>query len=179
MGLPSLINQLSGSAMYVRFLLTCCLLCLFACFEEDEEKENMTRKQSSLERNEIIKENNLEIEALKWENTRLALKLRTVKGENIVKHNVTGLFHFDVERAPFTGLAIETFEDGNPKAEISFLKGYKDGMQRYWYPEGSLKEESQWFDGMLNGLVRYWDQNGRLIKILRYKNGNLIEVIRE
>jgi antitoxin component YwqK of YwqJK toxin-antitoxin module len=52
-------------------------------------------------------------------------------------------------------------------------------MERFWWPNGKLKEEGQWFDGRPNGVFRKWSEKGQLIKVVRYKNGELIEVILE
>ena len=52
-------------------------------------------------------------------------------------------------------------------------------MERFWYANGLLKEESQWFDGLANGIIRTWDKEGGLIRAVRYKKGELIEVIRD
>jgi len=58
------------------------------------------------------------------------------------------------------------------------LKGQKDGIERFWYPNGQLKEEGQWFNNLANGLMRTWNEDGKLTKALRYKSGELIEVLR-
>jgi antitoxin component YwqK of YwqJK toxin-antitoxin module len=57
--------------------------------------------------------------------------------------------------------------------------GKKDGMERFWWPNGNLKEQGQWFDGKANGVFREWDEQGKPLKVVRYKNGQIIEVILE
>jgi antitoxin component YwqK of YwqJK toxin-antitoxin module len=52
-------------------------------------------------------------------------------------------------------------------------------MERFWYRNGQLKEEGQWFNNRANGLMRSWDEKGKLSKAVRYKNGDLIEVLRQ
>ena len=116
---------------------------------------------------------------MKWENVRLSLKVRTVDGSALVRDKRTNLWHYDVEFEPFTGRAVEEFEPGKPRAEAHFLKGKKDGMERFWYENGILKEEGQWFNNQANGMMREWDEKGRLTKAVRYKNGELIEVLRQ
>ena len=120
----------------------------------------------------------LEITLLKWENSRLSLKLRSVDGAALVRDVQTNLWHFDVERTPYTGNATENFKNGKPRAEASFLKGKRDGVARYWYENGILKLEEQWFDGKQDGLFREWGEEGQLLKALRYKRGELIEVLK-
>jgi antitoxin component YwqK of YwqJK toxin-antitoxin module len=144
-----------------------------------EEKEVPVVEESALDRKQKIKELELKIETLQWENSRLSLKLKSVNGASLVRDKVTGLWHFDVERDPFSGRASEVFPDGSPRAEADFHMGKKDGMERFWWPNGNLKEQGQWFDGKANGVFREWDEQGKPLKVVRYKNGQIIEVILE
>ena len=151
----------------------------FSCFDDKEEESTEKSGGNALDRREKIRQLELDVETLKWENSRLFLKVRSVNGSSLVKDKRSGLWHFDVERTPYTGKATENFSDGSPRAEASFLKGKKDGVERFWYSNGKLKEESQWFDGLANGIIRTWSEDGRLIRAVRYKKGELIEIIRD
>ena len=91
----------------------------------------------------------------------------------------TGLWHHDVAREPFTGRVSEEYPDRSPRAEGGFLRGKKDGMERFWYPNGKLKSEGQWFDGKENGVFREWNEAGQLVRAVRYKNGQVIENLRQ
>jgi len=91
----------------------------------------------------------------------------------------TGLWHHDVDRNPFTGRAIEVFPNDSPRGEADFHNGLKDGMERFWWPNGKLKEEGQWFAGKANGVFREWKENGETLKVVRYKNGQLVDIIYE
>lgn len=158
------------------------VISIFLSLGCEEEKVVIPRNQSgesALTRREKIRELEADLDVAKWENVRLSLKMRKVDGSSLVRDTQTGLWHFDVERTPFTGLAVESFKDGNPRAEAQFLDGQKDGMERFWYPNGKLKEEGQWFDNQANGLMRSWDEEGKLLKAVRYKNGQLIEILRQ
>ena len=137
---------------------------------ESEEKSAFDRKQK-------LKDLELQIESLKWEKSRLSLKIRTVSGSALVLDKKTRLWHFDVEREPYTGRASELFINGSPRGEAGFIKGRKDGMERFWWSNGKLKEEGQWFDGMKNGTFKEWNSSGHLIQVLKFKNDELIEVI--
>ena len=134
---------------------------------------------STFEQIETLDRLKKELEILKWENSRLALKVIKVDGSQLVRDKTTGLWHHDVNRVPFTGRAIETHANGSPKGEASFLKGGQDGMSRFWYESGARKEESQWFDNRRHGFSRRWDEAGKLIESKEFKNGELIEVIME
>ena len=59
-----------------------------------------------------------------------------------------------MERVPYTGMVVEKY------ADASFLKGRKDGMERFWFSNGQIKEESHWFDGLANGLMTHWTETG-------------------
>ena len=91
----------------------------------------------------------------------------------------TGLWHNDVAREPFTGRVAEEYPDRSPRAEAGFLNGKKDGMERFWYPNGKLKSEGQWFEGKQNGVFRQWSEEGKVIQAVRYKNGQVIENLRQ
>ena len=119
-----------------------------------------------------------ELEVLRWENSRLSLKLRSVDGASLVRDIQTNLWHFDVERTPYTGNATENFASGRPRAEASFLRGKRDGLFRYWHENGKLESEGQWFNGKEDGLFRQWNEDGRLLKAVKYKSGELIEVLK-
>jgi hypothetical protein len=162
------------------FILCLLWVLLFtSCEEEKPKQENKSDNQSAFSRIERIKELETDVEVMKWENVRLSLKVRTVDGSALVRDKRTNLWHHDVEFEPFTGRAVEEFEPGKPRAEAHFLKGKKDGMERFWYENGILKEEGQWFNNQANGMMRAWDDKGRLTKAVRYKNGELIEVLRQ
>ena len=134
---------------------------------------------STFEQIETLDRLKKELEILKWENSRLALKVIKVDGGQLVRDKTTGLWHQDVSREAFTGRAIETHANGSPKGEASFLKGGQDGMSRFWYESGARKEESQWFDNRRHGYSRRWDEAGKLIESKEFKNGELIDVIME
>ena len=171
-----------GNVSKNRFLLSSLVIfsSLFqtSCLEEEAEGSKNSSKEEETANNNKILELEKEITLLKWENSRLSLKLRSVDGAALVRDVQTNLWHFDVERTPYTGNATENFKNGKPRAVASFLKGKRDGVARYWHENGILKLEEQWFDGKEDGLFREWDDEGQLLKALRYKRGELIEVLK-
>ena len=162
------------------FLISCFFVsgCL-ETHDDDKQSDEKNIEQSSLERKQEIKDLKLKVETLKWENARLSLKLITVDGSQLVLDKRTSLWHFDVDRKPFTGRAIELFPNDAPRGEADFHNGLKDGMERFWWPNGVLKEEGQWFAGKANGVFREWNENGETLKVVRYKNGQLVDIIYE
>ena len=153
-------------------------LTLPACWDENSDANQNSSEEENSKNNRLI-ELEKEIELLKWENARLSLKLRSVDGAALVRDVQTNLWHFDVERTPYTGNASENFKDGKLRAEASFLKGKRDGLFRYWFNSGVLESEGQWFDGKEDGLFREWNEEGQLLKAVRYKSGELIEVLKK
>jgi len=155
------------------------LVGLISCTDSEPPKVTGKNAQSAIAIREKVKLLESKIESLRWENTRLHLKIRTVDGSRMVKDKKTGLWHYDVERIPYTGMVLEKFADGSPRAEASFLKGRKDGMERFWYENSRLKEESHWFNGLAEGLMQSWTEDGTPQRIVRFKRGELIEVLKE
>jgi len=49
-----------------------------------------------------------------------------------------GVYHRKGDNAPFTGLAVEFYEDGGRKEESYFSDGKLNGPQIKWYRNGSL-----------------------------------------
>ena len=160
-------------SMFGRFLFLA-LFIFQGCSKEDANSVD-SAKEGALDRSRRIRDLESEVESLRWENIRLALKIETIDGASLVMDRVTGLWQNVVSREPFTGMILEKYPDQSPRAEAGFLKGKKDGMERFWYPERILKSEGQWFDGKENGIFREWDEQGKLIRVVRYKNGQLIE----
>lgn len=154
-------------------------LVLFSCLEKKDEQVSTDEQKEQNEKNNKILELEAELEVLRWENARLSLKVRSVNGASLVRDKRTNLWHFDVERTPYTGNATENFKNGKPRAEASFFNGKKDGVARYWFENGNLQSEEQWFAGKKEGIFREWMESGQLSKADRYKAGELIEVLKK
>ena len=95
-----------------------------------------------------------------------------------VLHVRTKLWHFDVERTPYTGNVRPRILKRKTASGGFVFKRKRDGVARYWHENGFLKLEEQWFDGKEDGLFREWNEEGQLLKALRYKQGELIEVLK-
>ena len=88
-------------------------------------------------------------------------KVPTVDGRLMVLYN-DGLWYHDVKLEPFTGRAVEKFENGSWKGEVSFFEGKKDGVERYWYPNAQISTETQWLEGRKNGFETRWNTQGKM-----------------
>ena len=114
---------------------------------------------------------------LRWENARLSLKLRSVDGASLVRDVQTNLWHFDVERTPYTGNATENFDNGDLEQKRLFSM-----VKEMGYFAIGMRTES--LNPKVNGLrkrrwlFRQWNEDGRLLKAVKYKSGELIEVLK-
>ncbi|AUG82023.1 hypothetical protein CFP65_7443 [Kitasatospora sp. MMS16-BH015] len=63
---------------------------------------------------------------------------------------------------PFTGEVERTDADGEVLAVNTYVRGVKDGLQRYWYPGGVLQQEETADLGITVGELRRWYPNGQL-----------------
>jgi hypothetical protein len=154
------------SSLFIVLFLT------FGCSDsvntEESKKESREEQLNSLES---------KVDSLEWELSRLILKIRTVNGGNLVRDKTTNLWHHDVERVPFTGKAIE-YQDGRiPLAEAYFMKGQRDGTERFWFSNGKMKTEGHWYEGKRNGFFKEWNEDGTLISVEKYEENNLVESI--
>jgi antitoxin component YwqK of YwqJK toxin-antitoxin module len=102
--------------------------------------------------------------------------VQTVSGAEMVRSKTNGLWYLDVQREPFSGCAVDKFEDGSRKGEASFFEGKKDGVERYWYSNGQIRVERQWMNGELHGYLTEWDTQGNLLGRKRYQRGEEVGV---
>ena len=77
-------------------LLFCFFLC--SCLENESSDSGQNAKEAENEMKNKILALEQELEVLRWENSRLSLKLRSVDGASLVRDIQTNLWHFDVER---------------------------------------------------------------------------------
>jgi hypothetical protein len=154
------------SSLFIVLFLT------FGCSDsvntEESKKESREEQLNSLES---------KVDSLEWELSRLILKIRTVNGGNLVRDKSTNLWHHDVERVPFTGRAIEYQGGRIPLAEAYFMKGQRDGTERFWFSNGKMKTEGYWYEGKRNGFFKIWKEDGTLISVEKYEENNLVESI--
>ena len=60
------------------------------------------------------------------------------------------------------GTYTESFDNGNPKYEISYQNSKKHGKEIFWFESGNKKMESHFESGIENGSWRQWHENGKL-----------------
>jgi antitoxin component YwqK of YwqJK toxin-antitoxin module len=127
----------------------------------DDSATNRNPSTSSFEQTQEIEILQRRIKDLKWEVARLKPKVPTVDGRQMVLYK-DGFWYHDVKLEPFTGRAVEKFENGAWKGEVSFFEGKKDGVERYWYPNTQISIETQWLDGRKDGFETRWNPQGKM-----------------
>ena len=65
----------------------------------------------------------------------------------------------------------ESFENGNPKYEISYKNKLKHGKEIFWYQSGNKKMQSHFVNGIEHGSWKQWYENGQIKLEVVYKNG--------
>ena len=68
------------------------------------------------------------------------------------------------------GTYTESFDNGNPKYEISYQNSKKHGKEIFWFESGNKKMESHFESGVENGPCRQWHKNGKLKLEVLYEN---------
>jgi hypothetical protein len=71
---------------------------------------------------------------------------------------------YQVEGAPFTGVAWARHGDGSPKGQYPLEDGVFHGVVREWWENGNQAVETHFEKGQRHGLNQYWDLQGRLTK---------------
>jgi uncharacterized protein len=59
--------------------------------------------------------------------------------------------------------------------EETFKNDQKEGPTRYYYPDGKLKMEVNFKNGLEDGQAKEYDKDGRIITMITYKSGFIVE----
>jgi antitoxin component YwqK of YwqJK toxin-antitoxin module len=89
------------------------------------------------------------------------------------------LYYAVNEEDPYSGKAIENYQNGQKKSEKNYSDGMLSGLFIKWAENGQKLEESNYKDGLLNGLSMTWKNNGEKYEEINYvigkKNGIAIQ----
>ena len=77
------------------------------------------------------------------------------------------------ESKPFTGKAVDHYENGQKKSEENYRGGKRDRLSVEWYEHGQKWKEANYKDGELDGLWVNWNKNGQKKSEKNYKAGKL------
>ena len=72
---------------------------------------------------------------------------------------------------PYSGKAVEWWEDGKKSSEATFKDGRLDGKEIVWRANGQKKWYRTYKDGIKDGKWAWWYSNGQKKKEGNYKNG--------
>jgi antitoxin component YwqK of YwqJK toxin-antitoxin module len=79
---------------------------------------------------------------------------------------------------PITGEVVYYAPGGGIEAVVGYRKGFKDGLERRYYPDGTLEYEGEWTWSRGVGVHRGWYPGGQPREELLFDNGRLIRAWR-
>ena len=82
-------------------------------------------------------------------------------------------FVFYYNDQPYTGKAIDYFDNGQKKYEGTFKEGKDHGEATRWYESGQIKSQTNMIEGKLHGTITEWYENGQKRWEGQYQNGKL------
>jgi len=87
-----------------------------------------------------------------------------------------GLWYEGDSETPFTGVAVDKYENGQKKEEATWKDGKPEGPFTTWYENGQKQQEGTWKDGKPEGLVTGWRENGTKAAEATFKDGKKVSV---
>lgn len=92
-----------------------------------------------------------------------------VDRQRLVRQSETGLVTLD--GAPFTGLALDRYDDGSLAEREAYVDGRKDGRTERWLPDGTLSYRADYRAGRRHGTAVTWWADGTPRSASRYVGG--------
>jgi antitoxin component YwqK of YwqJK toxin-antitoxin module len=85
---------------------------------------------------------------------------------------------FEYNGQPFTGTIEEYDGSNNLIAEMEYVNGYVEGIQKFYHANGQLEEEYRDLNNIAVDYYKYWNDQGYLIYHATFDNkGSLISTI--
>ena len=69
------------------------------------------------------------------------------------------------------GKSVHKYQNGQPKAVVTFVDGQEEGTVTLFYPNGKKESEGTFVNGKLQGTLTYWYANGQKREEVGYANG--------
>jgi antitoxin component YwqK of YwqJK toxin-antitoxin module len=88
--------------------------------------------------------------------------------------NRNDVYHLPNEEKPFTGVAVEKYENGQNFFEETYKDGKQHGPYTEWHKNGQKWTEVKYKDGKLHGLMTKWYENGQKRSEGTWKDDELI-----
>ena len=85
-----------------------------------------------------------------------------------------GLWYEGDSETPFTGVAVDKYENGQKKEEATWKDGKPEGPFTSWHENGQKKAEGTFKDGNPEGLWTEWHKNGQKQSEATFKDGKLV-----
>ena len=93
-----------------------------------------------------------------------------MKGTRVVTYDKIrgkgGFEYYLDEETPFTGTALDYYENGQKKHELFYKDGLRYGVEREWYDNGDKRSELSWENGKKHGHETVWLKANRKQKSL-------------
>ena len=94
---------------------------------------------------------------------------KTVDFSKLVERD--GLWYEGDSETPFTGVAVDKYENGQKKVEGTWKDGKEEGLMTRWHENGQKEAEGTFKDGKRKGLVTSWYENGQKKHEVTWKDG--------
>lgn len=85
-----------------------------------------------------------------------------------------GAWYYTLNNTPYTGCAVQYYNNGVKAAENYFVDGYQDGVQCVWFQNGQLKMSFEMKNNIYHGIVKSWFECGILKYEAEYNMGEVV-----
>ena len=92
-----------------------------------------------------------------------------IDGSTLVRKD--GLYYASDANEPYSGVAVEYYDNGQKMREGSYKDGERDRKWTGWYENGQKRYEETYKDGKEDGKWTGWWENGQKYLEGTYKNG--------
>ena len=100
-----------------------------------------------------------------------ALEWRNKQGEKFDSYREDSLCYLKEDENPYTGKAIELYENGNPSLQGEFHEGRAHGEEVWWYENGNKNSLVTFRHGDRHGPHLVWYEEGQLQIDVCYTEG--------
>ncbi len=111
----------------------------------------------------------------KYDNDESAVLINhpVVDKSKLEYNNKTSIW--SLNNQPFSGYAIDYFENGMRKEKFGVLNGRKEGEAKAWFPNGNIRQSANYKQGKLHGekLTYSSESKEQLLSHLTYKLGKV------
>lgn len=100
-----------------------------------------------------------------------ALEWRNSQGESFEAIQEGTLCYLKGDEKPYTGKAVELYENGNVSLEGEFQNGKANGEETWWFENGNKNSLVTFLDGVRHGPHLVWYESGQLQIDVCYTHG--------